>query len=563
MASAMENHPYGLLSFLPPVVAIVLAIVTRRPVISLLIGIYSGALVTAGGNPLVAMADTCEVHLWPTLIDPGKMRVFAFTLLMAGMIGVICRCGGMNGLIQLISPLAKTRRSGQLITWLLGLVVFFDDYANTILLGSTLRPLCDRLRISREKLAYLVDSTAAPVASLALLSTWIAVEVDYIGEGIAGTGAVNFTNAMELFVASIPYRFYAVMALLMVPLIALTGRDFGPMLIKERERIAAPLVDDRLPPSYDLVDELSPDTARWYNAVAPIALTLVVVMILLYVTGVHNLDAASAGASPALREIVGAADSSLALQYGSLAGLALVSLLCRAQGLLTNAAIFQAAGNGMRVVLPAIAILWCASALSRMTGNKSVDGDSGSGYEFRDHRLYTGDFLAENIMPSSESPNAANGLARPTLIKLLPTAVFVLAAILSFSTGTSFGTLGLLMPMTITLTYSLLQSQAGTVEPSNGILLACIAGVLSGAVFGDHCSPISDTTILSSQSCACDHISHVLTQLPYALLVAFVSIVLGTLPLGWGVSVWLLLPLQLAALLAILMTFGKKVEEVD
>ena len=180
------SHPYGLLSVIPPVVAIVLAIATRRPILSLLIGILCGALVTTGGDPIAAIADLCEVHLWPTLIDPGKMRVFAFTLLMAGMIGVICRCGGMQGLIRLISPLARGRRSGQLTTWLMGLVVFFDDYANTILLGSTLGPLCDRLRISREKLAYVVDSTAAPVASLALLSTWIAVEVDYIGEGIEG-----------------------------------------------------------------------------------------------------------------------------------------------------------------------------------------------------------------------------------------------------------------------------------------------------------------------------------------------------------------------------------------
>jgi Na+/H+ antiporter NhaC len=268
------------------------------------------------------------------------------------------------------------------------------------------------------------------------------------------------------------------------------------------------------------------------------------------------------GTSPALRDILGAADSSLALQYGSLAGLALAAFLCRVQGILSGAAIFQAAGSGMRIVLPAIAILWCASALSRMTGSKSVDGASSSGFEFKQHRLYTGDFLAELIMPSADSDSIESDVADSTLVKLLPTTVFLLAAVLSFSTGTSYGTMGLLMPMAITLTYSLLESQGGTVAPTNSILLASIAGVLSGAVFGDHCSPISDTTILSSQSCACDHISHVLTQLPYALAVGSVSILLGTLPLGWGVSIWLLLPLQVVAMVAILMLVGKKVDDV-
>ncbi len=227
------DHPYGWLSLLPPLIAIVLAIITRKAIVALLIGVFSGALITAGGNPLRAIWETCEVQLWPTLIDPGKMRVFAFTLLMGALVGIISRSGGMQGLVNVLSRFARGRRSGQLTTWLLGLIVFFDDYTNTILLGSTLRGLFDRLKISREKLAYLVDSTAAPVASLALLSTWIAVELDYIGDGLADTGDSEL-KAIELFIASIPYRFYAVMALLFVPMIALTGRDFGPMLKAER-----------------------------------------------------------------------------------------------------------------------------------------------------------------------------------------------------------------------------------------------------------------------------------------------------------------------------------------
>jgi Na+/H+ antiporter NhaC len=559
------QHPYGLLCIVPPVVAIVLAIATRRPIVSLLIGIFCGALVTAGGNPLIAVADTCEVHLWPTLIDPGKMRVFAFTLLMAGMIGVICRCGGMQGLIFLISPLAKNRRSGQLTAWFMGLLVFFDDYANTILLGGTLSPLCDRLRISREKLAYLVDSTAAPVASLALLSTWIAVEVDYIGEGIDGVGIPNNLKPIELFVASIPYRFYAWMALLMVPLVAIMGRDFGPMLKSERDCIARPKIgpspsnDEGGDDQQSLEHGTSVIPSRWYNAVAPIAMTLCVVVYLLYWTGMRSIDASPSGEPVSLRDILGAADSSLALQYGSLAGLLLAVVLCRIQRLLTPAEILQATGSGMRVVLPAIAILWCASALSRMTGNKSVEGASAAMYEFKQHRLYTGDYLAHLIMPPAEVGSDVAAGEDLMVVKLLPTAVFLLAAVLAFSTGTSFGTMGLLMPMSVTLVFGLLNQLEGGVDPAHPLLLACVASVLSGAVMGDHCSPISDTTILSSQACGCDHISHVVTQLPYAVTVGLVSVVLGTLPLGWGVSVWILLPLQLVALVAVLRIVGKRV----
>ena len=592
----MEPHPYGWLSLLPPLVAIVLAIATRRAVLSLLIGIFCGALVTCGGQPLAALFATCEVHLWPTLAEPGKLRVFCFTMLMGAMIGVICRSGGMQGLVGVISPFAKTRRSGQLITWLLGLVIFFDDYANTMLLGNTLRPLFDRLKISREKLAYLVDSTAAPVAGLALVSTWVAVEIDCVREGLLGLGPDTQLQAVDLFIASIPYRFYVVMALLLVPMIAFTGRDFGPMLKAERRRLREE--DDSTTPEDPLMgsnfDSNSAPPARWYNAVLPIGLTLATVMALLYFDGVESLGPSQSGHPHTLREILGSADSSLALQYGSLAGLALAILLAISQKLLSQEAIADAVTDGVRIVLPAILILWCASAMSRMTSNKSVLGEATSvesPYEFQDHRLYTGDFLTKVVFPDKQadsdgsgskslSPNQEGGVQQPGnsqlpdsfetrsqasdtiahTIKLLPTGVFLLAALTSFSTGTSFGTMGILMPMIVTLAHSMLQAQQGGVTADDPILLACIGSVLAGAIFGDHCSPISDTTILSSQSCGCEHIAHVVTQLPYALTVAGMVVVFGTLPLGWGVSVWLLLPLQLAGLVAVLLLVGKKVD---
>jgi len=575
----MPPHPYGPLSLLPPVVAIGLAIVTRRAALALVVGIYFGALVTTGGNPFTAVYDTLEVQLWPTLTDPGKLRVFAFTLLMGAMIGVICRCGGMRGLIGLIAPLANSRRSGQMITWFLGLLIFFDDYANTILLGNTLRPLCERLRISREKLAYLVDSTAAPVAGLALVSTWVAVEIDYLRDGLELLPATNQLRAFDLFLASIPYRFYVLMALLFVPLVALLNRDFGPMLAAERRglRQPHPYGEDAEAQLEDSMAAQSDLSARWYNGVLPIVITLAVVMVLLVVTGRRALDAAGAPPNAPLRDILGSAASSVSLFYGSLTGLAVAALLARMQGLLTARQIAEAAGQGARVVLPAIVILWCASSLSRQTSNKSVTGaPTRTPYQFQDHRLYTGDYLANLLVPNRGQKADASRPGEPASrvtgseaipassaripIELLPTVVFLLAAVVSFCTGTSYGTMGILLPIVLSLTYSMLSAGGQTVTPDNPILLACVGGVLAGAIFGDHCSPISDTTILSSQACACNHMAHVITQMPYALTVAVVAVLFGTLPLGWGVSVWLLLPAQAIVLIVILRVVGRQVE---
>lgn len=558
----MEAHPYGWLSLLPPLVAIALAVVTRKATFSLLVGILCGALITSDWQIFQALYDTCEIHLWSTFIKPGKLRVFAFTLLMGAMIGVICRCGGMQGLIQLLSPFAKNRRGGQLITWLLGLLIFFDDYANTILLGNTLRPLCDRLKISREKLAYLVDSTAAPVAGLSLLSTWVAVEIEYVQEGIETLGDATSWKAIDLFVGSIPYRFYILASLMLVPMVAIMNRDFGPMWRAERRRQQPDFkADDIASKMDDFVDDVP---ARWYNAVVPIMVTLGVVMWLLYSTGKQNLVAAAGTEPQTLRNILGAAESSLALQYGALAGLLLSLFMAQTQRLVPWPDLMEAASKGAQVVLPAIAILWCASALSQMTGSRSVEGvQSSQPYEFKDHRLYTGDYLADMIVSPPSEGDEGQGTTSEMTMKLMPTIVFLLAAVLSFSTGTSFGTMGLLLPMVITLSHVLLSVGGEEASAYSPLLLASIGSVLAGAVFGDHCSPISDTTILSSQACACDHVSHVLTQMPYAILTGVVSIFLGTLPLGWGVSVWILLPAQAIALFTFMALVGKTTHDIN
>ncbi|MBX3432956.1 MAG: hypothetical protein KF847_06530 [Pirellulales bacterium] len=564
----MAPHPYGALSLAPPIVAIMLAIVTRRAVPSLLAGIFVGALITKGWHPLAAGYDLFEVHLWPTFVEPDRLRVFSFTLLMGAMIGVITASGGMRGFVRLLAPLARTRLGGQLTSWGLGISIFFDDYANTLLIGSTMRPVTDRLRISREKLAYLVDSTAAPVAGISILSTWVAIELSYLQEGIDTLGGVDL-KAFDLFVASIPYRFYVLAALALIPIIAISGREFGPMLAAERKALRgefsgpAPVGHDD-PETAAAAERFPP---RAVNAVLPIVVTLGIVLALLVHTGRERLAAkADPGAvEPTLRDVFGAADSTFALQYGALAGLLLAATLCWTQRLLSLDAIVAKAGKGARAVLPAIAILWCAATLSKMTGVKSVAGVPSKlagveTYEFKDHRLYTGDYLAGLLAKAeSDDPDGASELSLAA--KLLPTAVFLLAAVVSFCTGTSFGTMGMLTPMVVTLSYTLLAATGATVDGASPLLLATVGSVLAGAVFGDHCSPISDTTILSSQSSGCDHIAHVLTQMPYALTGAAVAIGLGTLPAGFGAPVWLLLIAQLAALVIVTAVFGQKVEQ--
>lgn len=583
------EHPYGPLSLLPPVVAIVMAILTRRIILSLLVGLFVGALIMNGWtHPFAAIADLLEVHIWKTVVQEDKLRVCAFTLLMGAMIGVISRSGGMRGLVAAVSPWANTPRRGQLVTWFLGLLIFFDDYANTMLLGNTLRPLCDRLRISREKLAYLVDSTAAPVAGLAVISTWVASEIMYIQEGLAGlpNSQPGVLNATQLFLDSIPYRFYVLFALVFVPLVASMRRDFGPMLAAERRaargdappwRVMADLSSGD-PAGVEASSESgSRKSSHWLNAVVPIVVTVGVVFWLLYVTGETKFRADNPKiASPTLQQIVGASDSYLALVYGSLSGMASAAALVWLQGLLNSGQIVSAAGAGSRTVLPALAILMLASVMSTMTRspnpkNESIEytktkspklkKESTDPFEQRETRLYTGAYLSRIITGQGATSEDSTATAAGRLW-LLPTIVFVLSSVVAFATGTSWGTMGIIMPMVIPL-FGALSLAAGPVEAGDPVLLGTIGGVLAGAIFGDHCSPISDTTVLSSQSSGCDHVAHVWTQLPYALAVGGVSILCGTLPIGLGAPVWALLPLGVAAMVVVLLVFGRRPNEED
>ncbi len=358
----MDPHPYGWLSLLPSLAAIILAIATRRVVLSMLMGIFVGALMMNHGNPITAVGDTLEIHLWKSLVEENRLRVFAFTLLMGAMVGVIERSGGMRALVELVSPWARNRRRGQLTTWLLGMVVFFDDYANSVLLGQTLQPLCAKLRISREKLAYLVDSTAAPVSGLALISTWVAGEIAFVQAGLSSVPEGDRINAFALFVQTIPYRFYVLWALAFVFLIGLMQRDFGPMLAAERRTLQQPSN-----PALDA--ESHRGTAQgWWNAVLPVLATVLAVLAFLHQTGLHAAVAPE-GTPLTLWMIFGAADSYFSLLWGSMAGLVTAIVLVLIQRLLTWEEVTGAIRYGMVLMMPALAVLWLASALSAMTGH--------------------------------------------------------------------------------------------------------------------------------------------------------------------------------------------------
>lgn len=534
-----ETFPLGWLCVLPPLLTILLAIVSQRVVLSLVLGIMLavGLMQTLPATPSQANWLTkfaysmCEEHLWESLVDEDHLRVFAFTSLLGMQVALIHRAGGMQGIVALTMPLARSRRGGQVLTWFLGLVIFIDDYANTLLLGSTMRPVTDRLKISREKLAYLVDSTAAPVSGLALVSTWVATEISTMQIGYTDAGIDIGSDTFGIFIQTIPGRFYILYTLLFVLLCGLMCRDFGPMLQAEqrahRKSVDAPASDDSL---------RSGPPPRALNAIVPIVLTVAVVVWLLIVTGWQKLGAGEPLPSTIQDwgKLIGQGDTYVSLLYGALAGLLSILLLIRVQKCVDLDGIRAGLVEGFLHVLPAMVILWLAWTLSSLTGND---------------QLRTGAYVAAQLTEL----NVAVGW--------MPTIVFLLASGIAFSTGTSWGTMAIVMPIVIPLVYGLLKSQLGIEPPADHyVLIASIGSVLAGAIFGDHCSPISDTTILSSRSSSCDHIAHVRTQMPYALTVGLVSIVFGTLPAGFGMSSWLILPAGAVSLVVILLVVGRRVE---
>ena len=529
----MGEH-YGIWSVLPPLLAILLAMLTRRVIPSLLMGVFAAALVLTDGNPFAAVVRCITTDLISSLRDPDHVRVFAFTLLMGAMVGVIHRSGGMRGLVDLLRPFATNRRRGQVITWLMGLIIFFDDYANTLLLGTTFRPVTDRLKISREKLAYIVDSTAAPVAGIAIVSTWVAGEVDFISTGLADIDIPTSQGlGFSIFIETIVYRFYPLLALMLVGMVACTGRDFGPMRKAEKQAIDNFTENEMENRETSGRRELV-SGGRVHLALVPIVVLTAVLVAALVLTGLPD---GSGGTS--LWQIIGSADAYSALVWASLAGCLTAMLLTGLEQRGSLADIFRAAMRGAWQMFPALVVLWLAWTLAELSASSEATDPAG--------RLGTAVYLAGLLGDAVSS-------------EWMPTLVFLLSAVVSYCTGTSWGTMSLLTPLVIRVTWQLIDP-TGEEMVHNPIFLASIGAVLAGSIFGDHCSPISDTTILSSRASGCDHMAHVWTQMPYALVVGAVSILAGTIPVGFGISVWICLPVSVLLLFGFLWYFGRRAEE--
>ena len=483
-------------SVLPPLLAIVLALVFRHVLLALIAGVWLGAFLLTDLSPVSSFARLLDTLVVGAVADRGHASILIFTLLLGGMLGLITQSGGAKGLASWVRSDTRSRRRGQLTTWFLGLLIFFDDYANSLLVGSSMRPVTDRLRVSREKLAFLVDATAAPVSSLALISSWIAVEVGYIEDQFVHLGIER--DAYVTFIETIPYRFYPLLMLLFVAWVALRGRDFGPMLRAERRAVEdGLLLRPGARPASDFHDEAVPEDipGRPMNALIPVVVVVLVAGAGIYFDGQAKVLAA--GLEPSLRTIVGEASSISALLWASGAGCLAGLAMSLWSGALTLSDSMDAWMSGVRGMLLAVLILVLAWALGGVC---------------RD--LHTAEFLI----------GAVGDWLTPMWI---PATVFVLAALVSFATGTSWGTMAILFPLVVPLAHEIAPG-------SEGILLGTVSSILAGSVWGDHCSPISDTTILSSMATSCDHMDHVRTQLPYCLAVGLVSLLCAEIPVAAG-----------------------------
>lgn len=525
----------GFFTILPPLIAIATALVFRQVLVALFAGGWLGAFLLAGYDPFMAVLRHADTLILGSITSPWNASVLLVIIILGGMIGIISVNGSVYGVVDLVTGWAKTPRSGQLATWVMGLIIFFEGFVNTLVVGNTMRPVTDRLRISREKLSFIVDATAAPVASIALISGWIGFEVGLIGDALR-TVHLDY-NPYQTFVETIPYRFYPILMLMFIVFVAWQRRDFGPMYTAERRaRTTGKVFSDSAVPLTGDESALQPAGGRsthWFHALFPLLIVIGVTFWGMWYTGVQSLESSGQNTAASLWTIFGQGNGSIALLWGSMAGCLVAVGGTVGFGLLRLSACLDAWFEGVKSILLAIVILVLAWALVAAC---------------RD--LRTADYIV----------GLTTGVLSP---HLLPALTFIVAALVSFATGTSWGTMALVMPLVVPLAVGLSAETGITGDSAHIILLGAISSVLSGAVWGDHCSPISDTTIMSSMASGADHIDHVRTQMPYALVVGGVGVLAGDLPTAYGLSPWISLAVGAGVLLLILRLIGKKTDEPE
>ena len=536
---------FGIWTLIPPLVAISLAFITKNVIVSLVIGIMSGGFILniSGNNPFMALfysfLDLIQRAV-NSLADPWNAGIILQVLAIGGVINLVGKMGGAKAIAEALSKRAKSAKSAQIITWVAGLLVFFDDYANSLIIGPMMRPVTDKMKISRERLAFIIDATAAPVAGIAIISTWIGLEVGLIGSAFDSIGVE--TNAFGVFLNTIPFRFYNILILGFIVITALLLKDFGPMRKAELECRRGGLnlsSNEDVNKELSKHDELEPlpgvKLSVW-NAIIPIGALILGALFAFYYSGytaimggedsaVIQLMQNSPASFDAIKEAFSNADASVALfQSAFFAGLVAI-IMGVAKKIFTLSEALDIWVDGMKTLIITGVILICAWSLSSVI-----------------KELGTAKYLIQ-LLSGSLPPF------------ILPSLIFVLGAIISFATGTSYGTMGILMPLAIPLAYS--------INPDMSYVIVATSAVLTGAIFGDHCSPISDTTILSSMGAGCNHIDHVRTQMPYAIFVAVITIVFGYIPAGFGLPVYVVLPIAFVAMFIGIQIFGKSVEVED
>lgn len=496
---------FGLWGIIPPLLTIVLAFVTKDVIVSLFLGILSGTLIVAGGNPALALMNLTDA-LAGSLSDGWNIRIFLFCALLGGLVGMLSRTGAAGSFGRWASSKLKTSRGSQIMTFIFGLIIFIDDYFNSLTVGTVMRPICDKTKVSRAKLAYILDSTAAPVCIVAPISSWVVTVMSIVRDS-EGFSALHMTP-FEFFIKTIPYNLYALATLVFVILVIYTGRDFGPMKASEDlARTGVLYNEQRYGAVAGNVEDKTNEKARPVDMLFPIVLLIVMALIFFPVTtwkdaidGKKITSFWQAAASVGIGDAFKNADASVALFYAIIFTIFGTYIYYLARRLLKLNEAGEALMDGIRSMVPALLILAMAWTIGKIIKSSPADGGLG-----------LGSFLS-GIVVKGNFP-----------LQFIPAIVFVLSAVISFATGTSWGTFGIMIPLVMPIAVGL--GQAGGMEQAalvNSVFIS-IAAVVGGAVFGDHASPISDTTILSSTGASCPHLEHVATQMPYAVFIAVCS----------------------------------------
>ena len=547
---------YGVWTLIPPLLALLLAFLTRNVILSLFLGVLSGAwmLALVSGDLLGSITGAffnSTDYFIGTLADRWDAGIIMQVLVIGALIALITRMGGMRAIADLVVKIAKGPRSAQITMWISSWVIFFDDYANALIIGPIMRPLCDKFRISREKLAYIVDSTAAPVAGIMLISTWIGTELVNINQGLEIAGLAGVT-AYGIFIDTIPYRFYNIMALFFVFATAFLLRDFGPMLKAEmRARTTGETINpgSEVMDTEKVVDEEKEEIKENYailktskkvtppniwNAIIPVGVLIVSAVILFYTNGAATLDPeylAQLSFFDAVREAYSNSDASIVLFQAGLLACIVAIIMGFFEKIFTLKDGIETWAHGMKSMLFVCIVLILAWSIG------SVIGDLGTAH-----------FLVSNLSD-----------ALPQFI--VPALIFIIAAVVSFATGTAYGTMAILLPLCIPLAAAIVGitgMEISNAVPEYTYILMCSSAVLTGAIFGDHSSPISDTSILSSMGAGCSLLDHVMTQIVYAVTVGVV-VIAGYILVGLGLNVWITLLIMAAILVLVLLFAGKKV----